>query len=174
MKDIVLYGAGGMGREAASMINYSINVMRPNSYRLIGYIVDEKYAAPGTMVNGYPVLGGMPWLIDHKDDVVCAVTIGENHIEKEKIFKMLDENDIRIETLIDGYAFVPPSCKLGRGCYIGFQTILSVNSEIGDGVFFNSQCLCGHDMKVGSFTTLYPRTTVSGGCTIGSHVIIGG
>ncbi len=174
MKEIVLYGAGGMGREAAMMINYSINYVRPNTYKLLGYIVDEQYAKPGTDVNGYPVLGDMNWLIKHRDDVVCGLTIGEHLDEKEKIFNQLDENKIMIESIIDGYAFVPPTCKIGRGCYIGCSTLLSVNSSIGDGVFLNTQCNCGHDLVIGNFSTLYPRVSVSGKCTIGSHVIIGG
>ena len=174
MKDIVLYGAGGLGREAASMIRDSINVVHPNSYRLLGYIVDRQYAAPGTDINGYPVLGDMDWLINHRDDVVCGLTIGEYFEEKERIFHQLDENGIRIETLIDGHAYVPPTCKIGRGCYVGYSCILSVNSSIGDGVFLNSQCMCGHDLTIGNFSTLYTRTTVSGYCTIGNYVMIGG
>ncbi len=174
MKDIVLYGAGGMGREAANMIKDSINVMRPNSYRLIGYIVDEQYAKPGTDVNGYPVLGGMEWLVRHRDDVVCGLTIGEQFDEKERVFKQLDENGIRIETLIDGYAYVPETCRVGRGCYIGYNCILSANSTIGDGVFLNTQCICGHDLTIGNFSTFHTRATIAGYCTIGSYVMIGG
>lgn len=174
MKDIVLYGAGGMGREAAMMIQYSINAVHPNTYRLIGYIVDEKYAKPGTDVNGYPVLGGMEWLVKHKDDVVCGLTIGDNHYEKEKIFHTLDEQGVQIETLIAADSFVPPTCTIGRGSYIATGCLLSVNSEIGDGVFLNAHCLCGHDLKLGDFSIMYPRTTVSGHCTIGKHVLIGG
>ena len=174
MKDIVLYGAGGMGREAASMINYSINVVRPKSYRLLGYIVDEQYGKPGTDINGYPILGDMNWLVNHRDDVVCALTIGDNTDEKERIFHMLDENRIMIETLVDGYAFVPPTCELGRGSYIGYLCSLSVNSKIGDGVFLGTHVLGGHDLEVGSFSTVYHRATISGHCKIGRHVLIGG
>lgn len=174
MKDIVLFGAGGLGREAAMMIEYSINAVHPNTYRHIGYIVDEKYAKPGTNINGLPVLGGMDWLVKHKDDVVCALTIAENHVEKEKVFHRLDEQGVRIESLIAANTFVPPTCKIGRGCYIAEGCLLSVNSEIGDGVFINSRCLCGHDVSIGEFSVLFPRVTVSGRCKIGKHVLIGG
>jgi len=174
MKDIVLFGAGGFGREAANMINDSINKVHPNTYRLIGYIVDEQYAKPGTDINGYPVLGDISWLINHRDDVVCGLTIGEHFDEKERVFRLLDENHITIETLIDGWAYVPSTCKIGRGCYIGYNSLLSANCEIGDGVFLNTQCNCGHDVKIGNFSTLYTRVSVSGYCTIGSHVMIGG
>jgi sugar O-acyltransferase (sialic acid O-acetyltransferase NeuD family) len=116
----------------------------------------------------------MDWLINHRDDVVCGLTIGEHFDEKERIFRMLDENGIMIETLIDGYSYIPPTCKIGRGCYIGYLSTLSVNSTIGDGVFLNCQCMCGHDLVIGNFTTLFPRVTVSGHCTIGSKVMIGG
>ena len=173
MKKIVIFGAGGLGRETITLINYGINYYS-KKYELLGFVVEEKYYQPNTIINGYPVLGTTQWLIDHRDDVCCTIAIGDYSYERERIFKMLDENGVELETLICGDAFVPPTCKIGKGCYIGTGVVFSVNSVIGDGVFINSQCMFGHDVKIGEFCTFYPRATISGNCTIGRHAKIGG
>lgn len=169
-KKIVLYGASGFGREALIVVD-DINVYHPGTYELVGLIDDgmEK----GSKINGRPVLGGMDWLVEHRDEVCCAITVGNQKV-REKIFKRLDENGVQIETIISPSVYVNPTCKLGRGCYIGYRCVMPVNSVIGDGVFFNTDVIAGHDLKIGDFTTIWHRVTISGNCTIGRGVEIGG
>lgn len=172
MKKLVLFGAGGFGQEAAVMIG-SINNSKPGTYDLLGYIVDSEYFVPDTIVNGLPVLGDVEWLTAHKNDVCCAIAIGDPK-DRERVFHLLDDKDIQIETIVSPEVYIHPTCKIGRGCYIGYRTLLSVHTEIGDGVFINTDGMFGHHLKIGSFTTIWPRVTVSGNCTIGSHVEVGG
>lgn len=174
MKDIVIFGAGGLGREAVSLINAGINLRHPGTYNLRGFIVEKKYFQKDVMINGYPVLGTPEWLYEHKEEVCCALAIGDYSHERERIFHMLDDQGVVLETLVSGDAYVPPQCKVGRGCYVGSGVFLPVNGEVGDGVFFNTQCIFGHDVKIGDFCTFYPRVTVSGRCVFGRHAKIGG
>ena len=172
MKDIVIFGAGGFGREIPPLI-WDINMKTPNSYRLLGYIVDQEYWQPNTTVNGYPLLGDVEWLVAHKDSICCTIAIGKAK-EREAVFRRLDALGVEIETLISPSVYIHPTCKIGRGCYIGFRSLLSVNTDIGNGVFLNSDVMLGHDLQIGDFTTIYPRATISGNCSIGSNVEIGG
>lgn len=172
MKDIVLFGAGGFAKEALVLIG-DINNQKPGTYRLLGFVVDKEYFKPNTVINGFPVVGDLDWLISHKDTVCCAIAIGASK-DRERIFNMLDQNGIEIETLISPEIYVDPTNKIGRGCYIGYRTVLSVNSTIGNGVFINTDCIFGHDLSIGDFTTIYPRVTVSGNCKIGCGVEVGG
>ena len=174
MKDIVIFGAGGLGRETINLINDGINWYKPNTYRLLGFAVEEKYYKQDMVINGYPVLGTEEWLYDHADSVCCTLAIGDYSHERERIFKMLDSHGIELETLICGTAYVPSTCKIGRGCYIGTGVIFSANMIVGDGVFINSQCMFGHDVVIGDFCNFYPRATISGNCTFGRHVSVGG
>lgn len=169
-KKIVLYGAGGFGREAIIVVD-DINVYRPGTYELVGLIDDgmEK----NRKINGRPLLGGMEWLIEHRDEVCCAITVG-NPETREQIFRKLDAHKIQIETLVSPQVYVDPTCKLGRGCYIGYRCVMPVNSKFGDGVFFNTDVIAGHDLTIGDFSTVWHRATISGNCTIGSKVEIGG
>lgn len=174
MKDIVIFGAGGLAKETVLMITDGINYYHKNAYRILGFVVEEKYYQPGKSVSGYPILGTERWVIDHKGEVCCALAIGEHTHERERIFNMLKTAGVKLETLICGNAYVPKSCKIGEGCYIGTGVSLSADVEIGDGTFINSQVMIGHDVKIGRFCSFYPRATISGGCVFGDHVNVGG
>ncbi len=174
MKDIVIFGAGGLGREAVVLINIGINRYEPNTYNLLGFVVEKKYYKANTVVNGYPVLGDEEWIFDHADTVCCALAIGDHSYERERIFHMLDSHGVKLETLICRNVYVPPTTIIGQGCYIATGVCLSVNMTIGNGVFINSQCMFGHDVVIGDFCNFYPRATISGNCTFGRHASIGG
>ena len=73
MKKIVLFGAGGFARETAYLIERINNVRA--AYELLGFIVDDAYYRDGLEINGYPVLGTRQWLIAHKNEVVCTLSL---------------------------------------------------------------------------------------------------
>ena len=66
MKNIAIFGAGGFGREVKTIID-SINSKNPNTYNFLGFYDDgfEK----GTIVNGYPVLGGISELNNEENEL---------------------------------------------------------------------------------------------------------
>ena len=173
MKNIVIFGAGGLGGETVTLIN-EINEIKPDTYIILGFIVEDKYYAENTYAYQYPILGTEKWIIDHKDEASCVLAIGDYPNERERIFNMLERNEVEIETIIAPNARITPTCIIGRGCYIGSGVRLSNNVEIGQGTFINSQCLIGHDVKIGEFCNFYPRATISGKCIIGNKVKIGG
>ena len=172
MKDLVIFGAGGFGREVVLLVE-NINLHRPKTYRILGFVVDDAYFEPNTVINSIPVVGNFSWLVEHKDEVCCTIAIADPKT-RENVFKRLDSYGIELETLISPDVYVDPTTKIGRGCYLGYRTLLGPNMIIGDGVFFNSDCMFGHDDVIGDFTTVLPRATISGSCTIGSGVMIGG
>lgn len=171
MKKIVLYGAGGLGRETANRIE-QINRRYPGTYQLLGFLVDKEFYQEGQMVAGYPVLGTDEWILNHKD-VYCTCTIAEN-TARERIQTRLMQMGIQFETLVAVDIEIPVSTHLGCGCIISGGVSLSVDVRLGDGVFINSKVTIGHDSHVGSFSTVFTGTGISGNCQIGKRVKIGG
>lgn len=171
MKNIVLYGASGFGREVANIIE-RINKVSP-TYNLLGFIDDGDGFDENTDINGYPWLGKGDWILEHKDDCVCTCTIGFPHT-KAKIQRRLTEQGVRFETLIVPEAVIGPHTVIGEGCVIYGKVGISVNCVIGDGVLLNTGVLLGHDDVIGDYTTIMTGTAVSGCCTIGKEVNIGG
>ena len=65
-KKVVLFGAGGSGREIARLVEKINDVEK--TFDLLGFIDDDP-AMEGLVLNGVPVLGGTEWLVAHKDEV---------------------------------------------------------------------------------------------------------
>jgi len=170
MKQIVIYGAGGFGRELALLIE-RINSIEPK-YELLGFVEDGESYPSGTIVNGYKVLGTGAWLIEH-NDIYCACAIANVNIRK-RIFEKYTLLGIKFETIIAPNVLIHNTNTIGRGCIIANRCSMTVNVTLGDGVFLNGGVVIGHDVTIGDFTTIFPRTDVSGGCHIGSCVLIGG
>lgn len=171
MKRIVLYGAGGFGRETAYLIDV-INYCYPGTYWFLGFLVDKEYFTPNTVINGYPLLGTDEWILNNKD-VYCVCTIANNDA-REEIQKRLMNQGVMFETLIAPNLPIPPTASIGCGCVISGNVALSVNCKIGDGVFLNNSVTVGHDVSIGDYTSIMPGTGISGGCNIGRKVYIGG
>ena len=165
-KDIVLYGAGGMGREIVVLIR-AINSVKKR-YNILGFVDDTR---TGT-VNGLPTLGDKTWLLAHKDSVVCACTVGYASV-REKIITEMEAQGVTFETLVHPGVYIDPTVKIGAGTIIQSTCGISVNIEIGKGVFLNCGTNLGHDAMVGDFSVCFPRVQVSGGCRIGQCVTVG-
>ena len=171
MKKIVLIGAGGFGREVASIIEV-LNSIKP-TYELLGFLDDGEQFHEDVSINRYPWLGKTNWIMDYKEDVVCNCTVGNPHT-KAKIQRELTKKGVRFETIMAFGAFVAPYTKIGAGCVFYGFVMVGPNCKIGDGVLLNQNVNIGHDSVIGDYSTIMPYTGISGYCTVGSEVNIGG
>ena len=113
-KDLVLFGAGGSGREIARLVE-KIND-EENTFNLLGF-VDDNESLWGQNLNGIPVLGGTEWLLNFKDKILCSVTSGIVKI-REAICSKLIAQDVKFATLIDPSASIGKTVQIGEGCII--------------------------------------------------------
>lgn len=171
MKKIVLFGAGGFGKEVAGIIQW-INKIKP-SYDVLGFVVGKKYFEKGKIINGLPLLGDENWILEHMKDVVCVCTIADPH-PKAVIQRFLCEKGVKFETIISPTAVVSPLSIIGSGCVIYPHVAISPNVFIGDGVLLNAYVTVGHDVIIDKYTSVMPTTGISGNCVIGEEVSIGG
>lgn len=164
MKDLIIFGASGFGREVAWLVE-RINKVAP-TWNLLGFM-DDNEAIHGTEINGYRVLGGMAAVADYPDAYfVCAV--GASKV-REKIIgnlKMINPNT-RFGIVIDPSVEMSDLVTVGEGTIICAHTIITVNISIGSHVIINLDCTIGHDAILHDFVTLYPSVNVSGMTNIG-------
>ncbi len=170
MKDLIIFGASGFGREVAWLVE-RINKVAP-TWNLLGFM-DDNEAIHGTEINGYRVLGGTAAVGNYPDAYfVCAV--GASKV-REKIIgnlKMINPN-IRFGTVIDPSVEMSDLVTVGEGTIICAHTIITVNISIGSHVIINLDCTIGHDAILHDFVTLYPSVNVSGITDIGHAVELG-
>lgn len=166
MKDIVIIGAGGFGREVQWLIE-RINEENPkaNRWNIRGYIDDGKEV--GTEINGYRVLGGIDYLKNTKTKLSVVCAIGASKTRKKVIKKISDYQNLEFPNLIDPSVIFSNYVQCGKGNIICAGSILTVNINIADFCIINLDCTLGHDDVLESYVTIYPSVNVSGCVCVG-------
>lgn len=172
MKDIVIIGAGGFGREVQWLIErINENSRKESRWNILGYIDDGLEV--GTVVNGYKVLGGVDFLIKRNEVLAVTCAIGASCTRKKVIDKIRENRMLFFPNLIDPSVQMSDYIEWGEGNIVCAGTILTVNLCIADFCIINLDCTLGHDDVLNAFVTLYPSVNVSGCVTIGAHSEIG-
>lgn len=170
LKDLIIFGAGGFGREVAWAID-RINKVNP-TWNLLGFI-DDNEEIQGTVIDGNRVLGRSEDILSFPDAyIVCAV--GASRTREIIIGNLKRINPhIHFGTVIDPSVAMSDTVSIGEGTIICANNIITVNITIGCHVIINLACTIGHDSVLGDFATLYPTVNVSGMTTIGRATEIG-
>lgn len=92
----------------------------------------------------------------------------------ESIAKLLQiyESSKPKKTGVSQQAYIAPTAKLGKGCYVGPFACIGENTIIGDGCQIYPHAVIGDNVKIGNGCILYPNTTVYYGCKIGNNVTL--
>ncbi len=170
MKDLIIFGASGFGREVAWLVE-RINMKEP-TWNLLGFFDDDD-GIQGTSINGYKVLGKA---IDAKKypDAYFSVAIGASKVREKIVNHLMEVNpSIKFAVLIDPSVEKSDLISIGEGSIICASSILTVNIDIGKHVIINLDCTIGHDAVLQDFVTLYPSVNVSGHTNIGHATELG-
>ena len=170
MKDLIMIGSGGLGRETAWTAE-RINAVKPE-WNILGYI-DDNIQVQGREFDGYRVIGTTAAVTKYPDAYyVCA--IGSARIRRLVVEKIKSLAPVKFATLID------PACvcsrdrvDFGEGNIICANTYITLDIKIGNHVYIGGNATVGHDAVIGDFVTLYPAANVSGSTRIGHGCEIG-
>ena len=170
MKDLIVFGASGFGREVAWAVE-RLNKVTP-TWNLLGFM-DDADDIQGSEINGYKVLGKTANVVNYSD-AYFVVAVGASKIREKIVSNMKMMNpDIKFGTVIDPSVEMSDLVTIGEGTIICAHTIITVNIEIGSHVIINLDCTVGHDAIIEDFVTLYPSVNVSGITHIGHAVELG-
>lgn len=175
MKDIVIIGAGGLGREVAKLIK-DINEDK-KTWNLLGYI-DETAEKHGSVINDITVLGSFDWLKKENKKNIWAVCALGNPKDKYSLLRKATIPNINYATLIHPDVKTNKYSEIGFDCIICCNTFISVNTKIGNHICINPGCGIGHDTVIEDYSSLYWNVTLSGnvyiheGCEIGSKATV--
>ena len=170
MKDLIIIGAGGFGREIAWVVE-RINAVS-EVWRLIGFI-DDNESIQGKSINGYTVLGKVDEVRNYAD-TYFACAIG-NSVVREKIVNRIKSinPEAKFAILIDPMVQMSDLVTVGEGTIICAPSIITVNITIGEHVIMNMDCTVGHDAVLEDYSTFYPSVNVSGMTKIGRCTEVG-
>ena len=171
MKDIAIFGAGGLGKEVATTIE-RINRKEP-TWNLIGFFDDG--VEKGHAVSHYgEVLGGVKEINERQEPLAVVIAIGSpNSIRsvRERIINPL----ISFPNII----FEPFDCadfstlKMGEGNIIQGYCYASCDVTIGNFNVLNGLVLIGHDATIGDYNVIMPNVRISGEVKMGNSNLLG-
>lgn len=170
MKDIVIYGAGGYGREIACLI-HRLNSIKPE-WNLLGFIDDGEPLGRHTEYG--QVLGNIDYLQKYTSPLSVCIAIGTPRIV-QRLSSAIHNPYIEFPNLIDPTVEFLDSenVRIGKGNIICAKSVISCNVEIRDFNLLNIGVGIGHDVTIGSFNVLMPNVNISGGVTIGDTNLFG-
>lgn len=171
MKDIAIYGAGGFGKEVATILK-KINEIKP-TWNLIGFFDDG--IPKGTAVSIYgEVLGGAEQLTQWKEPLSIVFAIGSPKTLKFLV-KKLSNPILDFPNIIhpEVYFADKKTLQIGVGNVVVRACSFSCDVIIGDFNQFNSISALAHDVKVGSYNVFMPLTRISGEVEIGDQNFFG-
>ena len=166
MKDLIIYGAGDVGKFVAW--NHELFGER---YRLLGMVDDDPHKA-GTQVCGLPVLERR-WLDERPLDGLC-VFIGISSPEaKARIAAGLEPRGVLFPTLIARSTWLSKEVSIGRGTLVYPNCSIEHETGLGDFVTINAGCTIGHNVTIGNFATISPGVHLGGFTDIGEGAFMG-
>lgn len=171
MKDIVIYGAGGFGREIACLIRL-INE-KEAQWNVIGFLDDNQELA-GTANEYGKVLGGADWLNSYDKPIAVAIAVGSPKAVESIANKINNPNVEYPNLYAPSVTFLDKeNLKIGKGNIICTNCSISCNVVIGDFNMFNSYITVGHDAVIGNYNVVMPSCNISGGVTMGNANFLG-
>lgn len=163
MKDIVIVGAGGFGREVYYLIKQIGN------YHIKGFIDDNQIDMSKYKIDDCQWIGTIKDWNPAKDELF-ALGISSPQA-KEKVVNILKSRGAKFETLVAPTAYVNPTTELGDGCIIGGRAWIGDCNKIGNFVNIAGSSI-GQDVEIGDFSTTTAHTNIPS-AKIGRRVFIG-
>lgn len=171
LKDLIIIGAGGVGRESALIVE-DINEVN-KEWNLLGFVDDNK-DIKGKIINGYKVLGGMDYIANYDGEVYVVCAIANYKVKKNIVEKInsLSKN-IRFANLIHPSVKINNTVDIGIGCIVYENSIITANIKIGAHVIVSPKCGIGHDSRVNDYCSLLWNVNVSGNVVLEDGVTMG-
>jgi len=164
MINMIIVGAGGLGREVYRMINNSA------MYNLKGFLSDDKDILEGYAIKA-PIVGSPFSYIPQKNDrfIMAIGTIDT----KKKIVESLESSGAIFKSFVHPSSIVFPTATIGEGSVIFPFCFISDNVVVGEYSMFGFYASCGHDAQVGKYSILSPYATVNGFTVLEDEVFMG-
>ncbi len=156
-KNVLIYGAGGFGKEVFNLLNYCTKKLQ-----VVGFIDDYS-----TLSNLYDIPVKHSSLIDN-----FFITAIANSQHKQQIMQ-------RNKEFLYPYPIIHNQIQLNKTIKIDASSIIcagvkiTVDVNIGKLVHINLNSTIGHDTIIEDFCTLMPSANISGNVKIGEGTMIG-
>jgi sugar O-acyltransferase (sialic acid O-acetyltransferase NeuD family) len=172
MRDLVIVGCGGFGREVADIVD-AVNREDP-TWNLLGFVDDNpsKENIERVERRGMALLGPVDTAAAMSTQTQFVVGIGHAR-SRNQVADVLESAGLTAAILIHPSAAIGANVELGRGSVISGHVDIGADIAIGRHVHLDRASQVGHDTVVADFATVHPAAVISGNCHIGDRVELG-
>ena len=167
MKNLVIVGAGGFGREICSVAKTAVGY--GTAFTVKGFLDLKPDALAGT--TGYPPVLGAPETYGIEPDDVFFVALGDLGLRRKNV-ELIAARGGRFLTLVHPSVSIGMNVRIGEGCYIAHNAVLTADAEIGNNVCIFHGTVIGHDCRVGDCSHVSSLVFLGGGVRIGTGVTV--
>lgn len=165
MKELIIIGAGGMGRTFYS--NALESVGYGTEFVIKGFLND--FPSLDQFENYPPIIGTIKDYQPCENDVfICSIGSKQR---KHCIEEIIGRGG-KFINLIHQTARLYTNAKLGIGNFIGAYTVIGNDARVGNFNMIQSYSVIGHDAKIGDWNRIDTHVTCVGGIVIENHVDI--
>ncbi len=169
MKNLIIVGAGGFGREVYGYAQDMPECGR--EWQLKGFLDDNPQALEGVDDIRHPILSPIREYHPTSDDLF-ANGIGQPGIRKELVNIVLSKGAV-FTNLIHPSVYIGRNVKMGTGCVLAPNVVLTADALIGDHVCLNVGTCIGHDARLGNYIQTSNLCDITGYVSIKEGVSMG-
>lgn len=182
MMNLLIIGAGGHGKVVADIARMT------NKWGNIAFLDDKVGKMDGAF---FPIIGKFKDYVSLKKEFPYAfVAIGENKL-RLKWFDCLVKEGFIIPTIIHPFSFISKSSEIGMGTVIMGGAVINAGTHIGNSCIINTSSSVDHDciledgvhispgvniggtVRIGKYSWLCIKSSVTNNVSIGKNVVVG-
>ena len=144
MKNLIIIGAGGMGR------TIYCNALESKGYGetfVVKGFIDDNLLALDIYPNYPPIISTIRDYVPQENDVFVSSIGGSS---RRACMEEIISRGGEFMELIHQTARIYTNAKLGKGNFIGAYTVIGNDAVIGDYNMIQSYTVIGHDAKIGN------------------------
>lgn len=158
MKDLIIVGAGGFGRE---VLQWTKHCNESGAKWNIKGFIDDNTQSLDPYECDYEIIDTIKsYVVNENEYFAIAIAIPN---VKRKIIEILKEKGAKFASIIHPTAIIGEFCELGEGLIITPNAKVSPNVKIGNYVTLLGSGI-GHDAVIGDYCT------ITGNCSVNGHV----
>ena len=161
MKNLIIIGAGGFGREMFAAARESVGY--GESFRIKGFLDGNVSALDG--FQGYPAIIGAPETYAIEEGDVFVTALGSISARR-RCAAMIEDRGGKFISVIHRSASLGPNVTVGDGSFIAHNVVLTADISVGCHSCVFHGTVIGHDTVLEDFTHVYSLVSVGGGVRI--------
>jgi sugar O-acyltransferase (sialic acid O-acetyltransferase NeuD family) len=171
MKRLILLGAGDHAQDVLQIARECRECGRFD-YEPAGFLVEAGYGAPGTVIDGLPILGDPSWLEGRAGEVIGFCAVGSSAL-RLRFSRICQGYGIRCATIVHPSVLVGPDVELGEGVVLAARCVVTRHVRIGDHSHVNVACTLPHGTVLADHVTMAPGVQLAGNVQIDTGCFVG-